>query len=307
MYDTYMSAPILVTGAGGNIGRPVVAGLLAVGADVRAAVPPGQPMPPVPHTAAGDTGASSSSGTAADFETVDFDFTDSTTWAAAFTGVDTMFLLRPPQLSKVERDLVPALTSARAAGVRHVVFLSLQGADHNRFVPHAKVEQWLVSSGMDWTFVRPSFFMENLSTTHASDIRDRDEICVPAGSGATAFVAADDVAAVAVAALLDPAAHRNRAWTPTGPAALTYDQVAADLSAALGRPIRYTHPGALRYAWHAASTLDMPLPMVAVTTAIYSVARFGRADGLTEDVRTVTGRPPQDFTTWAAAHTEAWR
>ena len=51
----------------------------------------------------------------------------------------------------------------------------------------------------------------------------------------------------------------------------------------------------------------MPLPMVAVTTAIYSVARFGRADGLTDDVRTVTGRPPQGFATWAAAHTEAWR
>ena len=46
---------------------------------------------------------------------------------------------------------------------------------------------------------------------------------------------------------------------------------------------------------------------MAVTTAIYSVARFGRGDGLTDDVRTVTGRPPQDFTTWAAAHTEAWR
>ena len=68
--------------------------------------------------------------------------------------------------------------------------------------------------------------------------RDCPAIMVPAGDGATAFVAAADVAAVATAALLDPAAHRGKAWTPTGPQALTYTQVAAILSDVLDRPDR---------------------------------------------------------------------
>ena len=68
------------------------------------------------------------------------------------------------------------------------MLLSLQGAEGNRFVPHAALEAWLRESGLSWTFVRASFFMQNLITTHRSDIRDRDEIMVPAGHGATAFV-----------------------------------------------------------------------------------------------------------------------
>jgi uncharacterized protein YbjT (DUF2867 family) len=85
-----------------------------------------------------------------------------------------------------------------------VVFLSIQGADRNRLVPHRAVEDHLRASPMAWTFVRAAYFMENLSTTHAPEIRERGEIWVPAGGGRTAFVAARDVAAVAARALTRP-------------------------------------------------------------------------------------------------------
>ncbi len=290
MYDAYMMAPILVTGATGTIGRQVLNGLAAAGVPVRAAVlDPAGLAPGLPGVPA-----------------VRFDFTDPSTWPGAFDGVEVMFLMRPPQLANIARDMAPALAAARDAGVGHTVLLSLQGAERNRVVPHAKIEAWLRASGRDWTFVRPSFFMENLSGLHAPDIRDRDQITVPAGRGATSFVAGADVAAVAVAALLDPAGHRNRAWTPTGPAALTYAQVAEILSTELGRPIRYPRPGALRYARHAHQQLGMPAAMVAVTTAIYTVARLGRASGLTDDVRQVTGRAPMSFAAWAHQNRAAW-
>ena len=293
MYDTSSggAAPILVTGALGTIGRQVAAGLVAEGRRVRAA----------------DLDPSAIPGTLADgVEAVGFDFTDPGTWRGAFDGVQVMFLMRPPQLSNIARDMVPALEAARTAGVRHTVLLSLQGAQANKVVPHAKIEAWLRASGRDWTFVRPSFFMENLSGVHAGDIRDRDEIMVPAGRGATSFVAAHDVAAVAVTALLDPAAHRSIAWTPTGPEALTYEQVAQVLSSELGRAIRYRRPGVLRYARHARRTLGLPPAMVAVTTAIYTVARVGRAGGLTDDVQHVTGHPPLTLAEWAHQHHAAW-
>ncbi len=282
---------VLVTGSTGTIGREVVAALRATGRRVRAAdVDTARILEVLGQ----------------DVEPVRLDFTDPATWAGAYAGIEVMFLLRPPQLSHVRRDLAPSLEAAKQAGVRHVVLLSLQGAESNRVVPHARIERWLRESGLDWTFVRPSFFAENLTTTHVSDIRDRDEIVVPAGDGRTAFVAARDVAAVATAALLDPASHRGRAWTTTGPEALTYAEVAAVLSGVLGRTIRYRRPGAARYARHARSVLGLPWGMVAVTTAIYTVARLGRAGGLTDDVREVTGRDPLDFKTWAGGHRGAW-
>nr|BFE80675.1 SDR family oxidoreductase [Planobispora longispora] len=235
-----------------------------------------------------------------------FDFADPATWPAAFADVETMFLLRPPAVANVRRDLIPAVAAARSAGVRHVVFLSLQGAEHNRLTPHAAVEKWLRASGMAWTFIRPSFFCQNLSSTHASDIRDRDAIMVPAGGGATAFVDAEDVGAVAAAALGDPAEHAGRAWTVTGPRALTYEQVAQILTGELGRPIRYARPGLAAYARHARTALGMPWPMVAVTAAIYTSARFGLAAGLTGDVRAVLGRDPIDLSAFAHRERAAW-
>ena len=114
------------------------------------------------------------------------------------------------------------------------------------------------------------------------------------------------MASLAAVALLDPSRHDRRAWTPTGSQALTYDEVAAELTAVLGRTIRYGRPGAVRYIRHARSYLGMPAAMALVTTAIYTVARLGKAGGLTDDVRTVTGREPVSFRHWAVAHRDAW-
>jgi uncharacterized protein YbjT (DUF2867 family) len=280
---------VLVTAAGGNVGRLVAERLVAAGVPVRRA----------DRSVPADAATASSS--------VRFDFTDERTWSPAFVGVETMFLVRPPAVGNVRRDLLPAVDAARNAGVRHVVFLSLQGADRIPVVPHATVERWLRSSGMSWTFVRPSFFTQNLSTTHASDIRDHDEIVVPAGRGRTAFVDTDDVAAVAAAALLAPAEHGERIWTVTGPEALTYDDVAALLSTILSRTIRYRQTGLIRYVGHARRVLGMAPGMAAVTAAIYTTARLGLAAGLTDDVRQVTGRDPWTVRETLQREAAAWR
>ena len=112
---------------------------------------------------------------------------------------------------------------------------------------------------------------------------------------------------MAAAALLDPELHTNRAWTVTGPRALTYGQVAGILTVELGRQIRYPRPGIARYVRHARHTLGMPWGMVAVTTAIYTTARLGLAAGLTEDMRTVLGRAPIDLAQFAHRASEVWR
>ena len=284
---------VLVTGATGNVGSVVFTLLRAANIPARAAVRP-EPSTSQAHVAETDSA------------TVAFDFLDSSTWDLAFEGIELVFLVRPPALSNVPRDIVPALEAARRAGVKHIVFLSLQGAESNSVVPHAKIEKWLRTSGLSWTFLRPSYFMQNLSTTHVAEIRDHSQIVIPAGKGRTALVDVNDIAAVAVEVLAHPDAHLDRAWTPTGPNAITYNEVAEILSAELGRPIRYKRPGVGHYAKHARRDLAMPWAMVLVTSAIYTVARLGRAAGLTDDVRAVTGRPPTTFAEFAHRERDAW-
>jgi uncharacterized protein YbjT (DUF2867 family) len=283
--------PVLVTGATGNVGSQVVELLLTAGVAVRAAAADLESV----RARFGDR-----------VEAVALDFTDASTWGAAYTGVQRMFLMRPPHLGKPKTQMLPSLEAAKAAGVEHVVLLSLQGAEHNTVVPHHALEVWLRESGLSWTFVRAAFFMQNLTTTHLTDVRDRGMIMVPAGDGATAFVDVRDVAAIATDALLHPVQHHNASWTPTGPQALTYAQIATTLTDVLGRPIRYPRPGLLRYARHARTVLGMPWGMVGVTCAIYTIARLGRAGGLTDDVHTVTGNQPTSFRDFAERESTTW-
>ncbi len=270
-----------MTGATGTVGREVVRVLRTTG---------------VPVTAVSRTPRP---------DHVTFDLTRRETWAGALAGVDRVFVVRPPDVSDVRRDLLPFLAAARDAGVRHAVLLSVQGADRLPVLPHAKVERWLRGSGLAWTVLRPSFFVQNLTGVHAPDVV-AGRLVLPAGRGRTAFVDAHDVAAVAAAVLADPDPHAGRAWTPTGPEALTYDEVAATLTEVLGRPVRYDSSGIVRWARHAHRDLAMAWGMVAVTTGIYTSARLGLADSLTDDVRTVTGRAPATLRDVAVREKAAW-
>ncbi|MEP7379877.1 MAG: NmrA family NAD(P)-binding protein [Chloroflexota bacterium] len=280
---------ILVTGAPGNMGTPLVARLLELGMRVRVAAWDVDAA----RQAFGDR-----------VEVVRFDFADPSTFGA-FDGVARMFLLRPPQIADVKHVIGPALDAARDHGVKHVVFLSIQGAERNRLVPHRKIEDHLRASGLEWTFIRAAYFMQNLSTTHALDIRSRDQIYIPAGRGSrTAHVDVRDVAAVAALALVEDG-HAGRAYTPTGPAALTYDECATILTEILGRSIRYADPTPWHY-WRRMRRQGMATAMIVVTLGIYTAARFGLAAGLTGDVERITGRQPTDFATFAADHRDAW-
>lgn len=285
-----MTTPILVTGAPGNVGTPLVHELLGLGVSVR--------------VAARDVDAARAT-FGADVDIVRFDLRDPTTFGA-FDGIDRLFLLRPPTIADVGGVIGPALDAARARGVRSAVFLSIQGADRNRLVPHRAIEDHLRQADWRWTFLRAAYFMQNLSTTHAPGIRDGDEIAIPAGRGSrTAHVDARDVAAVAARCLTQDG-HDGQAYTPTGPAALTYDECAAILSEVLGRPVRYTDPTPWAY-WRAMARQGMPRAMIGVTLGIYTAARFGLAAGLTDDVERIVGRPPIDFATFARDHAHAWQ
>ncbi len=266
---------ILVTGATGNVGREVVRALLAREAQVRAAV---TDKADARHTLAGVA------------EVVPFDFTAPETYAAAFVGVSRLFLMRPPAISNVERDMRPAITAAVAAGVEHIVFLSLVGARRNPVVPHARVEKLLRRSGAAWTMLRCGFFMQNLDTTHRADIVEYNDIFIPAGRGRTAFIDARDIGDVAARALTEPG-HANAAYLLTGSESLTYGEVARIMTEELGRPITYSNPSPLAFD-RRMRRRGYERGFINVMNGIYLTTRLGMAATVYPQAGELLGRPP---------------
>lgn len=290
---------VLVTAATGTVGRTVVLELAAAGVDVRAAS-----RDPERARERFETEWLGEDGDPSRIEYVAFDFEKPETYHPALDGVRSTFLVRPPELTRVKRAVFPFVDAAARMGVEHAVVLSVLGAEKNPLLPHRRIEKHVAGSGLDWTFLRASFFMQNLLTVHRADLVERDRIFLPAGDGETSFVDARDVGAVAAACLVD-AERRNRAYDLTGPGALTYHEVAAACSTVLDREITYADPGLLEFA-RTERRRGVSLPFVLVQLAVYGTARFGLAGRVTDDVERILGREPRSIATFVADNADAF-
>lgn len=284
-----MLGKILVIGALGNVGAEVVKRLVDRGQEVRAADLSTEKI----RSRFGDS-----------VEAVRFDFSDQDTFNSAFENVKAMFLMRPPQISAVKRIMYPALNAAEAAGVKHVVFLSLIGIEKVKFVPHYKVEEYLVASKMTWTFLRCSFFMQNLNTTHRQEIREKSEIYIPVGDAKTSFIDVRDIAEVAVN-VLSITNHQNKAYDLTGPEAIDYWQAARILSETLNRKITYRNPSPfLFFLSHLQKGTTFLFALV--MTLLYLSTRNGMAEPVSEEVERITGQKPMDFYHYVQDYRNEW-
>lgn len=285
-----MTATVLVTGATGNVGGAVVRHLLALG-EVR------------PRLAAREPAAA-----AARFgpgvEAVSLDFTQPESFGPALAGVTALFLLRPPAIARVRRTLCALIDAAEEAGIDHVVFLSVVGAETNRLVPHHTIERRLQRGGVPWTILRPGFFAQNIGDTYRADIRERDEVYVAAGRGQVAWVDARDLGEVAAKILCDPGPHRARAYTLTGERAADFVAVAEALSRSAGRTIRYV-PASVLGQLRRHRSRGMPLSQAIVVTALHWGLRRGQVGDPT--LRGLLGRPARTVGEYVADHAELWR
>ncbi len=227
---------------------------------------------------------------------VKFDFKDPYTFNI-LKGVDKMFLMRPPQISNIRKFIQPAIEAAELAGVKHIVFLSLLGVEHNKVTPHYKIEQLLMRSQMSYTFLRAGFFMQNLSTTHLHDIVEENRIYLPAGKGVTSFTDVRDIAAVGAKTLTE-SGHENKAYNLTGKEAITYYEVASLLSGALERKITYQPATIIGFYIHMRKLGNKPVYII-IVTLLYLITRFGKAGNIAYDMKQVLGHDPITFKQFA--------
>ncbi|WP_030261409.1 NmrA family NAD(P)-binding protein [Streptomyces violens] len=272
-HATTSAGTTLVIGATGTTGGRTAAQLIAAGHRVKAASRRGTPVP----------GA----------EPVRFDWYDPATHATALDGADRLYLVPPVGDPDPAAVMLPFLRQARAAGVRRAVLLSSSAIPEGGPVVGV-VHQALPGLFDEWAVLRPSWFMQNFtgSHAHADSIRESGTILTAAGNGRVGFVDADDIAAVAVRALTDDRAP-NTDLILTGPEALTYDDIATVMTEVGGRPVAHRRLSYDQLCAHLAA--QVPPEFAAMLAGMDRAIAQGAEDRVTDAVQRLTGRPPHGF------------
>jgi len=270
---------IVVTGASGNVGRPLVSELVAAGARVRA-------VTRRPDNAELPDGV----------EAVD-------SAADALSGASAVFL----NSRALGDDLADVVALAQRSGVTKLVALSAINADDDfsrqpsrvRGDRNKEVEQLAVDSGLDWVSLRPAVFASNFVGMWSAQIRAGDVVGGPYAAASAAPIVETDIAAVAAHALLTDELVGQQIPL-TGPHALTNSELVDVIGTVLGRPLRYVEvpPDVIRerfialglgghfadaYAAMLAETLDNPALV-------------------TREVEKITGQPATPFASWVSDH-----
>ena len=278
---------VLVTGATGTVGAHVMRELRERGVAVRAFVRD-------PERAALALGG--------EVEVAVGDLADRGSLDRALRGVDRLFLACGNVPGQVELEC-GAIDAARAAGVRRVVKLSGPRADVDSPLLferwHGEIEEHLLRSGLPSVRLRPSAYMSNLLAS-AEAVKHTGRLFAPAGAAEISYVDPRDVAAAAVVALTTEG-HEGATYVLTGPEAITYEQIARDLSAATGRTIEYVD---VPEAAARQGMLDAGLPAIVADCIIdnFAAQREGSMARTTDAVSRLIGRKPGRFAEFARDH-----
>jgi uncharacterized protein YbjT (DUF2867 family) len=240
-------------------------------------------------------------------EVVRGDLDDARTLTSGFEGVDSLWLLTVPGPRAPENSM-NAVWAARRAGVRRVVRLSAIGAAPDAPTRngrlHALSDHEVIVSGLQWTILRPHFFMQNL-LGWAKVIAQQGALALPFGDSRLGLVDARDIAQVAAQVLAAPAGHAGKTYTPTGPASLSGAEMATALSGALERPVRYMPlpPEAMRAGMIEAGASPWLGDMMLEYGQAYA---SGWGDFVTRDVPQIVGQPARSLATFARDHLAAF-
>jgi uncharacterized protein YbjT (DUF2867 family) len=274
---------ILVTGASGQIGRRVAALLRASGKAVRL-------MARNPATLPEDG-----------FERVAADYSDPDALDRAFAGIDAALLVSgyapPGERARLHAN---AIDAARRSGVSFLVYTSFQGASPSSRFPmsrdHAQTEELLERSGIPFTALRDSFYLDLLPDM----FDDRGVVRGPAGDGVVAWVARSDVARTA-ATILSGTDRKSGVFDVTGPEAISLAEAAASISALIDRQLRYVDESVEDgRAWRAAT--GAPAWEVDTWLGSYEAIAAGEVASVSPTVEHITGSPPESLQQYFSAN-----
>lgn len=275
---------ILVTGASGKLGKAVVEEMLDKGFNVRAA-----------------TRRTTNIKWSDRVRPVLFDYEDPGLFRAALDDIPYVFLVAPPLDFQAPAKLMPFIDKAGETGVRHIVFTSAMSANLKEENPLRIIERHLIKSGIDYTILRPNFFMENFSSGWIAPMIAHGKIRVPAGEGKTSFISVEDIARVAAVCFREK--RYGEECNLTGSEALSYGEAARIISDVCGRTVDYVP---LKEAEMVQDARQMGIPESAIRymAELFDNVRMGHMADTTGVVSEVTRKPPMSFEEFAKKNIE---
>jgi NAD(P)H dehydrogenase (quinone) len=209
----------------------------------------------------------------------------------ALEGIDVLLMISGSESETRVADHLTFVAAAAEAGVRHVVYTSFAAAAPDAVFTlardHFTTEQAIEASGMAWTFLRDTLYLDFLENMVGAD----GVIRGPAGEGRCAVVARADVARVAATVLLDPDPHARVTYDLTGPQALTMAEAARIISDVRGRSVTF-HDETLDEAYASRAVYGAPRWQVDAWVSTYTAIASNVMAQPTDDVERVTGTPP---------------
>ena len=277
---------ILITGATGNIGFEVIRFLSKIDSSNR--------------IIAGVRNIEKARNVFKDFSNLDythFDFEDFDTFDNALKGIDKIFLLRPPHISDIDKYFKPLISKIKEKNIKQIVFLSVQGAEKSKVIPHNKIERLINENGLDFIFLRPSYFMQNLTTTLIGDIQTKREIILSSGKAKFNWIDIENIGE-AGAILLDRFGdYKNQAIEITGLENENFEKVTELINNSINNPIKYRNVNPFRF-YRIKKREGMVKGMIVVMILLHFLPRFQKEPKISDFYERLTGKKPTDLKTF---------
>lgn len=271
---------ILVTGATGNIGREVIHSLSKQN-------PESEIIAAVRNEERARTQFS-------DYPKLSFrrfDFENRNTFSPAFKDIDVLFLLRPPYISNVQEYFQPLLEAARENDIKKIVFLSVQGAEKSQVIPHNKIENLIKSFRFSYIFVRPSYYMQNLTTTLLPEIQESRTITLPAGQAKFNWIDVKNIGEACAVLIESFDKYKNRAYEITGTENRNFHKVVALMSEVTGIKVKYRSMDPVSFYFKKRKE-KVPSDFALVMTLLHLLPRLQKEPKISNNYKMLTHKEP---------------
>jgi uncharacterized protein YbjT (DUF2867 family) len=226
-----------------------------------------------------------------ELEYIKFDFEDPKTFDLALKDIDTIFLLRPPHISDVKRYFNPLVDTIKKHGINEVVFLSVQGAERTNIIPHAKIEKLILENDLDHIFLRPGYFMQNLTTTLLDDILTNNKIFLPAGKAKFNWIDVKNIGETSAIVLNNFHDYKNQIFEITGTENKNFKEVADIMNKVLNRSIEYESPNPIKFYLNKRNQ-GIEGGLVLVMIMLHFLPRFQKEPHISDSYQQLTGKEP---------------
>lgn len=235
-----------------------------------------------------------------------FDFEDASTFDHVLKDIDLVFILRPPHISDIPRYFEPLVEKIKDSGITRVVLLSVQGAERSNIIPHRKIERLILANQLDYIFLRPSYFMENLVTTLLPEIQAERTITLPSRQARFNWISVEDIGSVGAYLIANFNEHRNRAYTLSGAENLSFTEVVKRVNQLTNANIEYRSVNPFHY-YFLKRQAGLPKGKVIVMLLLHFLPVIQGQPEISDDFQKLMHRSPTSIEDFLRKHQAVFR